>query len=263
MRCEVLVQPDMILRGKKMLRAMMEAAAEHGITIIESRRYTGDCEVLMSYGLGHPVRRLWTSEHLKQGGRLIGWDLGYWHRDVPCAFSMRCTLDGDHPQRWIRPEPGERWDRAGIALREDAKPHGPVVLVGLGRKQRVHMGLQGQEWEIRKRDELRRRFPDREVVYRPKSPEPMLKARVLYGMPIEDVLRRASLVVCHHSNVAIDACIAGIPVECDDGAALALYRGNPNPTREERLAFLQALAWWQWTPQEASEAWAYLRERMA
>lgn len=262
MRCEVLLQLDMVLRGKKMLRAMMEAGEQAGVTIIESRRYTGDCEVLMSYGLGHPVRRIWTSEHVRNGGRLIGWDLGYWHRDVPCAFSMRCTLDADHPQKWIRPEPGDRFERSEIKLRHDAKADGPIVLVGLGRKQRVHMGMHGQEWELRKLKEIRDRFPGREIVYRPKTPEPMGKVRVMSDIPIELVLRGASLVVCHHSNVAIDACIAGVPVECEDGAALALYRGNPNPSPDVRLAFLQSLAWWQWTPQEASDAWGYLRGRM-
>jgi hypothetical protein len=262
MRCEVLLQLDTIMRGRKILRAMMEAGEGAGVEIVETRRYVGDSEVLMSYGLGHPVRKLWTDTHVRNGGRLIGWDLGYWLRDVPATFSMRCTLDADHPHKWIRPEPGDRWEQSGIKLRHDAKPDGPVVLVGLGRKQRVHMGLFGQAWEHQKLKELRHRFPGREVVYRPKTPEPMQKVRVLSDMPIEQVLRGASLVVCHHSNVAIDACIAGVPVECEDGAAFALYRDNPDPSPEQRLGFLQSLAWWQWNQSEALEAWKYLRGRM-
>ena len=35
---------------------------------------------------------------------------------------------------------------------------------------------------------------------------------------IADVLNGCSVVVCRHSNVAVDACIAGVPVECEGGA---------------------------------------------
>jgi len=261
MDCEVLLQPEMVLRGQKMLFAMVEAARAAGVRVHVTHRWEGRSANLMTYGLGHPVRRLWQEEHKQAGGRLIGWDLGYWNREVPVEFSMRLTIDDDHPHRWIRPEPSERWDRARISLREDANPDGPIVLVGLGRKQRVVMGLVGQQWEQRKLIDLRKRYPDREVVFRPKRQESLPRCRTALGT-IEQVLEGASLVVCHHSNVAVDACIAGVPVECDDGAAFALYRDNPNPTREQRLAFLQSLAWWQWTPLEGVAAWAYIKARL-
>lgn len=261
MDCEVLLQPEMVLRAQKMLGAMIETAEAAGVTVHVTRRWSQKSRNLMTYGLGHPVRRLWTESHKQDGGRLIGWDLGYWNREVPVSFSMRLTIDDDHPHRWLRPEPVDRWESAKIKLREDADPKGPVVLVGLGRKQRVMMELVGQQWEQRQLMLLRRRFPDREVVFRPKRPESLPRCRTVVG-PIEQAIRGASLVVCHHSNVAVDACIAGIPVECTDGAALALYRDNPNPTREERLAFLQSLAWWQWTPLEGVEAWRYIMARL-
>lgn len=250
----------MVLRAQKMLHAMVDAAPPE-VDIRITRRWERWAPNLMTYGLGHPLRRHWTEAHKAQGGRLVGWDLGYWHRDVPVAFSMRCTLDDDHPHRWIRDEPGARWDGAAIDLREDADPDGPIVLVGLGRKQRAMMGLHGQEWETRTLVGLRGRYPGRRVVYRPKHPEGFPGLDVMEG-PIESVLRGASLVACHHSNVAVDACIAGVPVECEDGAAFALYRGNPAPSRDQRLAFLRSLAWWQWTPLEARSAWDYLLGRI-
>ena len=72
-------------------------------------------------------------------------------------------------------------------------------------------------------------------------------------------MKGASLVVCSHSNVAVDACIAGIPVDCTDGAALALYKDNQNPTVERRLEFLRSLAWWQWSTREAPQAWEFIK----
>jgi len=263
MRCEVLLQPRTALRGEKMLSSMVEASARAGVEcIVSTGEWRGLAPLLMTYGLGHLQRRPWQEAHKRGGGRLIGWDLGYWNRDVPLAFSMRLTIDDDHPHRLVRDEPADRWEAAGIVLREDANADGPVVLVGLGKKQRALMGSRTQEWERRQAAALRRRFPDREVVYRPKRGGDELPGfRTMQG-EIEQVLRGASLVVCHHSNVAVDACIAGVPVECEDGIALALYRGNPAPSREERLRFLRSVAWWQWTPLEAARAWEFIKARL-
>ena len=97
----------------------------------------------------------------------------------------------------------------------------------------------------------------RAAVLRPK------KVRHATLPPIEEALKGKSLVVCRHSNVAIDACIAGVPVRCEDGAAFALYRDFERPTRDERLGFLRSLAWWNWKPSEAGEAWKYLISRLS
>lgn len=262
LKVEILLASDLILRAEKMLNAMIAAAPIAGVDVIVSKSWQNASPVLMSYGLGHPVRRGWTEAHKRNGGTLIGWDLGYWLRDVKHAFSMRCTINDDHPHRWIRPEDPSRWDRAGIDLREDYDPAGPIVLVGMGRKQCVLMGIGWQDWERKKLQELKDRFPDRRIIYRPKRETDRLDGAPSILGPIEDVLRGASLVVCHHSNVAVDACIAGVPVECSDGAAFALYAQGINPTREQRLDFLRSLAWWQWTPLEAVAAWDYLGARI-
>jgi hypothetical protein len=260
--CEVLLARDMVLRAEKMLLAMIESAEKAGVRVMVTQEWRRQAPVLMTYGLGHLGRRPALEAHKKDGGRLVGWDLGYWNRNVPLDFSMRLTIDDDHPHRWIAPMPADRWQKANIALREDANPNGPIVLVGLGRKQRTFMASAGQRWEMRTLMDLRRRYPGREVIYRPKRPERLAGCRTADGS-IEDALRGASLVVCHHSNVAVDACIAGVPVECVDGAAFALYRNNSNPTREQRQAFLESLAWWQWTPREARGAWDFIKARLA
>jgi hypothetical protein len=118
-----------------------------------------------------------------------------------------------------------------------------------------------QEWERKTLAALRAAYPGRRVVYRPKRPEQLDNLPVATA-PIEEVLKGASLVVCRHSNVAVDACIAGVPVVCEDGAAAALYgsdlRRPANPGGEERRQFLERLAWWQWKPSEAKLAWQFL-----
>ncbi len=259
MDCEVILQPKTALRGEKMLRSMLEAAEEAGVRCVVTDQWRRQAPWMMTYGLGHLGRRPYQEAHKRRGGRLIGWDLGYWNRDVPLAFNMRLTLDDDHPNRWLRKEPAGRFDSTGIQLRNDYDPSGPVVLVGLGKKQRALMGFQGQQWERQKFQELRR--SGKRVVYRPKRPENLPGCETRMG-EIDDAIRGASLVVCHHSNVAVDACIAGIPVECEAGAAFSLYRENANPSEEQRLEFLRSLAWWQWNPIEAVKAWEYIKERL-
>jgi len=253
--CEVLL-PHIGRRGRAIMQAMVDAAPRVGVRCQVTQSYRGVAPMLMSYGLGHIQRRHWTQAHVANGGRLIGWDMGYWDRDV----AMRVTVDAEHP-RHMPMMPPHRWEAAGIALREEFDPTGTIVLVGMGRKSRAQFGWAGQEWEEAALARIRCAYPGRLVVYRPKKPE-VLEGCRSDNRPIEEVLRGASLVVCRHSNVAVDACIAGVPVVCEDGAAAALYGSDLSapvrPDREQRLQFLQNLAWWQWRPSEAEAAWRFL-----
>jgi hypothetical protein len=251
--CEVLL-PQIARRGQRMLEAMIAAAP---IPVRVSDTYRGGSKLLMSYGLGHLGRKRFTDAHVANGGRLIGWDMGYWNR----SETMRVTVDADHPWRLMRDMPGDRWKAAGIALRQDADPDGPVILVGMGPKSRVQFGLGFQEWERDTLAAIRAAYPGRKVIYKPKKLERLGDLPVSHAA-IEDVLTGASLVVCRHSNVSVDACIAGVPVVCEDGAGRALYgpdlRNPVSPGVVQRQRFLENLAWWQWRPEEASKAWQFL-----
>jgi hypothetical protein len=260
-RCEIVFTPDLNRNGRRILRAMTLAAP---IRAVEVAKPTGLADLLMVYGVGEPTRRAWFYDHVAKGRHAIGWDLGYWGRDWNGVGNMRVTIDADHPQKWIRDMPSDRFDDQGMALRDDHDPDGHIVLVGLGRKQVRAMKGGHLGWERSMLAKIRQVYPDRTIVFRPKKdPMAMLPGCLVAGTgPIDNLLRGASLVVCHHSNVAVDACLAGVPVFCEDGAAAALYAGNlstpTNPTPAERLAFLRNLAWWQWSRHEAAQAWAFL-----
>lgn len=261
MRAEILIDRPMAARGDRILRAMIDAAP---IPIEVRETYVGDCEILMMYGNGHQIRRHWWQQHIRRGGRCIGWDLGYWKHKADGTCRMRVTIDRDHPQHLIRQEAGERWAAEGIALRNDANPSGPIIIVGMGQKSLRQFGLNTLQWERRAIESVRRKYPDHRMLFRPKrDTDPRPERMTCIDGPIDQAIKGASLVVCRHSNVAIDACIAGVPVICDDGAAHALYHNNPNPTQEQRLQFLQSAAWWQWKPEEAIQAWEYLLQRLS
>lgn len=229
-----------------MLSAMETSAKAAGIKVTVNDTYTGCAPWLMMYGLGHRDREMWASAH---SGHVIAWDLGYWDREQ----HMRLTIDADHCCRLIHDRP---YERRTLTLRDDYKQDGHILLCGMGVKSRAQFRYKGLEWELAKLTELKKL--GRRVIYKPKKPEAF--PIETYTGTIEKALKGCSLVVCRHSNVAIDACIAGVPVICEDGAGYALYKDNPNPTREQRAQFLRNLSWWNWAPSEALEAWAFIRD---
>lgn len=187
------------------------------------------------------------------------WDAGYFGRVSKGRGYMRMSVNRDHPQALLDKTPADpqRWMEHGISLRNVHDPKGHILLVGLGQKSRSYLGQ--EHWEAQKLNELHKRFPKHRVLYRPKPRHrsPSLGCDFDATSPIENLLEGCSLVVCRHSNVAVDGVIAGIPFEAEDGAAMWL-QGKPF-TEENRLNFLHRLAWWQWKSTEADAAWAFLR----
>lgn len=250
---ELLFDPPYNAKAARFMNAMV-AAAPSDVDVTPS--YRGRRRLLMLYGPGSPERLPVVRRHVDAGGHVAMWDLGYWDRDR----AMRLAIDSLHPtvQQLARTAPVPRRE---FVLREDADPDGGILLIGLGRKSLFAYGI-GDEltWERAKLADLRARYPGRTVYWRPKGERAIeldgLPMR--HAMPIEEALRGLSLVAVRHSNVAVDAAVAGVPVECEDGAALALYRDGPRPTREQRLDFLARLSWWNWRADEAVQAWAYL-----
>ena len=247
-------------KATRMMEALL-AAAPKGTSVMPA--ITGRRRLAMLYGPGAPEKLPQVRAHIARGGHVAMWDLGYWDR---ADGGMRLAIDALHPtadQLALAPiGPGRRH----FDLREDAAPGGPILLIGVGPKSVYAYGLGApQSWERSKVESLRRRFPGRPILWRPKGRHamPLLDLQLRHGMPIEEALRGCSLVVCRHSNVSIDAAVAGVPVECDDGAAAALYAGNPAPTREQRAEFLRRLSYWQWSRHEAPAAWAWIERIVA
>lgn len=250
---EVMMDQPMAKRGRRMLDALAQNAPL-GTQVTSS--YSGRSRVLMMYGAGLDYRTNVMHQHLKRGGRVVTWDLGYWDRE----FSMRMAVDGIHPTvEHIEQAPTEA--KQQFSLREDANPDGPILLIGIGFKSVCAYDLGYMQWEQVKLAELRARFEHKKILWRPKGKDQarLPGTELAVGMPIEHAMRGCSLVICRHSNVAVDACIAGIPVECEDGAAYALYRNNPSPTREQRLDFLNRLSWFNWKIGDANPIWHHIQ----
>lgn len=240
-----------------MLAGIAAAARASGDTVVETAQFMGKSDWLVLYGVGAPVNDQARKAQIARGGRVLIWDLGYVDRKKLVGH-LRMSIDTDHPDRWLDKTPADpqRWDSLGVELREDARPGGPIILVGLGPKAKRYLGL--FDWEARKLKDLKRRFPGRKIIHRSKPGKPVVSigCPVDSTTPIEQLLHGASLVVCRHSNVAVDAAIAGVPFECEHGAAHWLM-GKPY-TLEVRLDFLRRCAHWQWKASESTEAWKFL-----
>lgn len=240
------------------LDAFAEAARAAGDEVRETEGYEGRSDWLVLQGVGHPMHDAARRAQLQRGGRVIVWDFGYWHREKVTGH-MRMSIDTDHPQRWLdrTPSDPERWEAARIPLREDADPEGHILLMGLGRKSRKY--LNAMDWERRTYAELAQRFPGRRIIFKPK-PNGGVALRcetVPVDRSPEELLRGAALVVCRHSNYAVDAAIAGVQFEAEDGAAMWLQAREFTPAN--RLDFLRRLAWWQYLPSEAGFAWSFAK----
>lgn len=222
---------------------------------------------LLVYGLGGHDR-----VHYVTRGRLVAFDLAYWDRKL-ADRKYRVSVNGFHcPERVLRGDsPGpERWAQSGLTIAVEQADRAPILLVGNGPKSAA-IGAEG--WAARKSVELRAQFPGRPIWYRPK-PGRTCELGVDHDLvrteePVDSVLADVGLVVCRHSNVAVDACRLGVPVVCDDGAAACIYPSSlagwqAQPTYVQRVDFLHRLAWWQWTPAECETAvfWDWLKGQM-
>jgi hypothetical protein len=249
---EVLVDDDYNSRARRFIKRFGQEAPAGSVT---TTKYRGEHKNLMLYGPGAPAMLGVIGKHRAKGGRVAMWDLGYWSRDS----AMRLSIDTLHPTAEALAQ-APRTSRRTFTLREEAKPDGPILLIGLGPKSNVAYGLKPMQWERNKVRELTERFRGRTILWRPKGKMAfkLLGTTLRHGMPIEEAMRGCSLLVCRHSNAAVDACVAGIPVECEDGAALALYQDNSNPSRDERTDFLRRLSWFEWDVEEVGQAWTWI-----
>lgn len=241
-----------------MLAAIAAAAKSAHDRVKETQGFEGKSDWLVLYGVGAPVNHEARNAQLARGGRVLLWDLGYIERKKVVGH-LRMSIDTDHPQQWLdkTPADGSRWRRLGMELREDANPDGPILLIGMGRKSRTY--LNADDWSRTAYESLTKRFPGRRILYRPKGhDDTRLPCDRDEKTPIAELLHGASLVVCRHSNVSVDAAIAGIPFEAENGAAMWLQKREFTPVN--RTKFLQRLAFWQWRATEAAQAWAFAKQ---
>ncbi len=263
-------------RGAHIAQALQQGFRRHGLSVSIVTRWDGRPagDVALAYGWAH--QKVFEA-YKAAGAHYAYWDLGYWNRHPSKSKgghregAYRLALDSwDTADNMRRDCPLDRWLAAGLAMREPRRNDEGVILVpGMSPKAAGTHGFKPNEWETRMVAQLRDYVgaSERQVVFRPKT------ARLVGLEPIEDVLQRTWLVVTHHSNVAVDAMLAGVPVYAVKGVG-RLWGGELTAggllTRRaylagERERWAADVAYAQWTPAEmrSGAAWDHIKGVLA
>jgi hypothetical protein len=205
----------------------------------------------------------WKLSHfVKQYPQFAYADLGYWHR----KDYYRLTVNGWGSESYVKAGlPAERLKSLGVRIEPWQEGGDEILIVGSSRKSALQHGFQYMEWERNAAKALE--CSGKRVVYRPKPTD--LERIPIDGIgyderPLEEALAKACLVVTHHSNVAVQALAAGVPVHCVTGAGAAFSVPLGDFTRlEGREQFLADVAWLQWSLDEMRNGtcWAHIKER--
>lgn len=192
-------------------------------------------------------------------------DLGYWGRDN--GYHRFC-VNGWSPEHYVRgSHPSNRFETLGLDIKPWRKDGREIIVAGSTAKACRDHGLRYQEWERQAIQSLQ--GCGRPIVYRPKPNDLMatdLPGATTDRRPISESLRSAYALVTHHSNTAIDALLAGVPVHCHTGAAAAISVPldciADAPLLEGREQFLFDVAWLQWNYEEmkSGQCWRHLRK---
>lgn len=232
-----------------------------------------DCAVF--YGLEGKTPALFRDFAARSAAVYV--DLGYWGRREGGRWAgyHKVSVNARHPNAYFRAvaHPPDRLKRFHVEpkrLRTGTTGQ-HILLAGMGDKGARAEGFEPEVWERWAITELRK-HTSRPIIYRPKPSWKTAKpiAGTIYSGKDREVgqdLQNCWAVVTHHSNVAVDALVAGIPVFCWGGVALemglqdlALIEAPAYPA--DVLQWMADLAYTQWSIGEMKVGlpWRHLRK---
>lgn len=254
--------------AKAMAEGIRACGDEPVIKTSTSYRGMPPTQVAIFYGLALGLARV-KSDYERSGRTAVYCDLGYWTRRISSRHDgyHKVAVNDRHPTAYMmgKAHGPERFQRHGITIQPWREEGRHILVAGMSGKAAIAEQLRPNQWEEQTIARLRH-LTKRPIIYRPK---PSWKgAKRIPGVPFEpemrlsDALKDCHAVVTHHSNVAVDALLAGVPVFCEKGAA-SLLSGldltgieRPRmPTGREQWA--ANLAWCQWSVAEMAEGLAY------
>lgn len=229
--------------------------------------YKGECRKIMA-------------DYIEAGKHVVYMDRGYFGEKRPGTDHYngfhRFAIDALHPtpeQVMLEGCRNDRWRRHRITVNPSRTDGDYILVAGMSPNQARNAGLQPLEWELETVKRLRFET-DRAIFYRPKpswEDAPYVPGTLdVRDNTLRDLLPSAYLTVSHHSNVAIDGLIAGVPGVVSEGPSrkvcpFTVDLKNPYfPEKKELTQFLCGLSYWQWNRDEMSNglAWNFLRERL-
>lgn len=198
------------------------------VTVLSSTQYQQPtADVAVFYGMADGLRQAF-DDYVAAGLKAVYVDLGYWHRMVNGRSDgyHKVSVNSRHPTAYFQniKHNDHRARAMGLKIKEP-KGRGQFIMVaGMSGKAAEFEGFAPEEWESRAIGQLS--GCGMEVIYRPKPS--WAQSTDLTGESTQHVRNLVDgFVGCHgvathHSNVAVDALIEGLPVYCEEGVASVL-----------------------------------------
>lgn len=241
-------------------------------TLIETEHRGAEHDVAVFYGYTRSLQKV--MEDYRAAGRPVVYiDLGYWGR-VKNDGHHKVVVNGRHPTDYFqkRKHDDKRAKALGIEVQPWRKQGDHILLAGMGAKASViaeHMVFESFE---RAAIAQLRQHTARPIFYRPKPS--CRESGEIDGtvfspptQPLTDVLRNCHAVVTHHSNVAVEALVAGVPAFCMHGVAAPLSMQDYSqierplfPEGREQWVNDVAYTQWTWSEMAAGLPWRHLKD---
>lgn len=204
---------------------------------------------------------------LQQYPRFVYADLPYFGRDTHWKINCNGWSPDSYVHAGMHPE---RWESLHIDIHPARGLYGTnpgkVIIAGASAKSAEQHGYKYMEWERAMVKRLEGK--GLELVYRPKPKDPNKRPIAGIGYEFGAInWCKVAAVVTHHSNIALEALVQGVPVYCETGAAKSMSF-HPDEIQSAAIPagleqFLWDCAYLQWTLDEmkSGECWTHLKER--
>lgn len=265
--------------GNRRSRLIAEAAyaglrrAGYRAVMRESTKYDGIVsDFAVFYGLAAGLHKVFND--YKTHATAVYIDLGYWHRRIRDRYDgyHKISVNSRHPTAYFQNKKHEmgRFKRLNLEIKPWVKEGRDILIAGMSAKAAAAEGLIPFHWEQNAYKAIRG-TTRRPVIYRPKPN--CTRARPLHGAgfdkktPLNAVLSNCHAIATHHSNVAVDALLRGVPAFCEEGVALPMSLTDLSLIEDpyypdNRAQWAADIAWTQFTPAEMAIGlpWRHLRE---
>lgn len=197
-------------------------------------------------------------------------DMGYWRRDE--SF-YKVSVNDRHPTSYFMKDklPPDRFNALRLPIKDWRKNgQGNILLAGMSGKAAWAWNMPSEQFE---KDMVHaiRQHSQREIVYRPKPswPEsrPIAGAKFDRNGSLAKALQQAYCVVSHHSNVAADALLEGIPTFTKRGVSapmgpldLSKLESPYYPEDRQQWAYNVAYCQWRLDEMASGACWSHLKE---
>ncbi len=238
-----------------------------------------EADIAILYGMG-PSNLVIYNRFRDAGKPTVTIDLGYWNRGGPHNQNAyyKVSVNYWHPNQYLMKLNSTPWrfNRHNLTIqpwkRDTEHCRHAVLVAGMGTKGCDLYGIRHQSWDRWAVEEIQK-YTDRKIIYRPKpsevNPKPIDGTILSQSHEnVKDIISRSWCIVTHHSNVAVDALLLGIPAICYGGAASCTLKSKikdvETPDYIDREQFFHNLAYCQFSLQEMTtgECWGYIKNKV-